>query len=124
MCRNCGSCESGIPKYCEDLRQSGRCSWLSFWRASKKDPRAPVFAVCKQDEAGELSLLCTSWSSKTIVEPKYSARDLLLKPPPLSTMESRNMAHFELANEFRWVTTPQSKQQTRDRYEDAPDQVE
>jgi hypothetical protein len=26
--------------------------------------------------------------------------------------------------EFRWITTPQSKQQTRDRYEDAPDQVE
>jgi hypothetical protein len=26
--------------------------------------------------------------------------------------------------EFRWVTTPQSKQQTRERCEDAPDQVE
>jgi hypothetical protein len=26
--------------------------------------------------------------------------------------------------EFRWVTAPQSKQQTRDRCDDAPDQVE
>ena len=26
--------------------------------------------------------------------------------------------------EFRWVTTPQFKEQTRDRCEDAPDQVE